>query len=1226
MFGRNSGGAARRPVGAAAWWTICLSALTCLGVAVPASSGACENGVEVGQAETGDGWFMTFARVCSGPVLPATSDCTSLGFENPGFDQGADGLDGWDPFVSPGNGGPDGVVEADPSNNAVCLFENASVTTQLRQCFTIPRNTRAIEFRIVGGTPGGALAGADCQTPGVGFDETEPVQPDAPPDAFEVFLVDQTNTSLVPVIPTSPDGPLTPNSFINIQQGGLLPGTGLIDTAGAGGTPPTLYTGSTTTVDPATGVVRVEFGTDLSCTEATIIFALTGADGDNGSVIRVDGLTLDRDTGACCLPDGMCIEVFEELCPERPGEVCPDNCETDGVFVDDKGERRFLGAGTTCLDTEDLCLGACCVFEDGSCIRLTQAECESLGVGAGAPDPAKLWSGRMTFCEGGDPQGLLDSLGILAGDLCPRAFDSITEADGCEGACCLWDGRCVIAETLQECLDTPSEGDGPNSFNGARTVCDDGSGQQDHPAFDCTGACCIFKEGTCMDGVTLQQCRDMNDGSFLTAEEIDSLWYGPATTCADPEVDCSGACCLFDGSCIEDVTRELCEETGDDPLGRSENIFRGTGTTCSDDGICAGACCLADGSCIQSANQSICLGNGGVFWNGSLSWCIDAAPIEHGRSAVDCGGACCLHSGECDSKITIAGPQGPEERGYTEADCAREDGVFQGPLTDCIEDDIDCTGACCLPTDDPDAPCVDGLTKAQCEDLIGDGGRGGCFQGPQTMCTDPDIVCHGACCLPDGSCENLPLCLCERRGGQWFRDLKCEDNPCPDRPCDEPLPCIVWHNGDPAECSEKPPFNSQENGFISADDFLIIPDGERYVERITLIMGWERPGPDSAPDFELTLYRDCNGKPGEELLVLPASCVEPISSDPDGILDSCPNFELYEVTFLLHRLFEPGRYWISVKGLGDGVYVWFSSENEHVQGVQSQFSFDTDPPMWSDNEQAPCCPGVCTDLNFKIEGRCCKVLIDQTPPEKQDDPSEVAGVPSVYTTPDAEDAPIRRAFDDFTVPPYCPVPVELCEVRVWLAIDCLPEDVIVEIFPNDCDHPVIAPNDDPSAGPLVPILRLEDADLQIDTGHLVNGLPVFEFVWKAPLDENGDPVTLPVGTKLWISPAGLLGPAPTNISFWLFREQSGECPIHFRQGKFVDEFFEIPLSDVEEIPAVGEPRDFAFKISVNIPDGFPDERSTGGSGQSAGVPTGAAAAGGAGASAPERRAQEITPR
>jgi len=99
---------------------------------------------------------------------------------------------------------------------------------------------------------------------------------------------------------------------------------------------------------------------------------------------------------------------------------------------------------------------------------------------------------------------------------------------------------------------------------------------------------------------------------------------GRADPMVDPLGDPTGACCLFDGSCVL-VTEAQCKAEG--------GTYQGDDVTC-DDAVCAplGACCIPFDICVVTTIQE-CFGElGGVIWAPGQDW-ISAA----GNAKDRCG-------------------------------------------------------------------------------------------------------------------------------------------------------------------------------------------------------------------------------------------------------------------------------------------------------------------------------------------------------------------------------------------------------------------------------------------------------------------------------------------------------------------------------------------------------------------------------------------------------------
>ena len=127
---------------------------------------------------------------------------------------------------------------------------------------------------------------------------------------------------------------------------------------------------------------------------------------------------------------------------------------------------------------------------------------------------------------------------------------------------------------------------------------------------------------------------------------------GPLDWSAPP-----GACCLPDGSCLENTTgRECVIELG--------GFWLGYGSTCAEDCPAFGACCYDDGTC-QKRTAEQCASAGGDY-QGDWTDCATAGCPPPG--------ACCFpDDGSCEE--------------WTETACLAFGGMYQGDYTECATTD-----------------------------------------------------------------------------------------------------------------------------------------------------------------------------------------------------------------------------------------------------------------------------------------------------------------------------------------------------------------------------------------------------------------------------------------------------------------------------------------------------------------------------------------------------------
>ncbi len=135
-------------------------------------------------------------------------------------------------------------------------------------------------------------------------------------------------------------------------------------------------------------------------------------------------------------------------------------------------------------------------------------------------------------------------------------------------------------------------------------------------------------------------------------------------------------------------------------------------------------------------------------------------------------------------------------------------------------------GACCFLDDS----CADDLDATGCLDA------GGEFGGPLTLCADTSCpLITWACCLPNGTCNELTQFVCETtEGGVWKENMDCADDPCSPRgACCTDNGCVDdvtatqctaepegFYRGDGTLCTDFPGCNA---GGCCFDDQCVIP-------------------------------------------------------------------------------------------------------------------------------------------------------------------------------------------------------------------------------------------------------------------------------------------------------------------------------------------------------------------------------------------------------------------
>ncbi len=161
-----------------------------------------------------------------------------------------------------------------------------------------------------------------------------------------------------------------------------------------------------------------------------------------------------------------------------------------------------------------------------------------------------------------------------------------------------------------------------------------------------------------------------------------------------------------------------------------------------------GACCKDNGNCVLNFEDE-CIDLDGLFWGPGTECSPNPCPQPDG--------ACCDELGVCTDDVPANNCDGPS--------------LTHFPNETCI--DITCpdpVGACCNST----GGCLDNLDQTFCEDTLG-----GIYAGAATQCED-DVCVAGACCMPDGSCNETVEAGCFASGGTFQGSgTLCSETNCP---------------------------------------------------------------------------------------------------------------------------------------------------------------------------------------------------------------------------------------------------------------------------------------------------------------------------------------------------------------------------------------------------------------------------------------------------------------
>ena len=280
------------------------------------------------------------------------------------------------------------------------------------------------------------------------------------------------------------------------------------------------------------------------------------------------------------------------------------------------------------------------------------------------------------------------------------------------------------------------------------------------------------------------------------------------------------------------------------------------------------------------------------------------------------------------------------------------------------------------------------------------------------------------------------------------------------------------------------------------------------------------------------LWSDCNGCPDRLLYTFSNPIVTETGTTFGTAFDGRPlrivnvTFNVANETLIANQniVLHGGNYWLSVYGQTDqlcqtmnmcDVTYWGTTGNgirglpaKKINGLPTpnynQFNFPPGcgPAAWH-SVTDDCCIG-CTDLNFSICARACKILINNGGGRIQTG-TEAVGSTSQFAVGSFSAAETRSA-DDFVVPPC--QDVQVCYVEGCILTNCPTFDGVFEIYANDCNQPSYALHGTPLNGPFV-------ATKIIDLGYnaVMDGRTVHAF----NLEFHDHNINLPQGRQYWIS-------------------------------------------------------------------------------------------------------------
>lgn len=271
------------------------------------------------------------------------------------------------------------------------------------------------------------------------------------------------------------------------------------------------------------------------------------------------------------------------------------------------------------------------------------------------------------------------------------------------------------------------------------------------------------------------------------------------------------------------------------------------------------------------------------------------------------------------------------------------------------------------------------------------------------------------------------------------------------------------------------------SGIKAADDFFLC---EGFVYDLSTISATLLTTTTQTPNNtflkpKAEIWSDCNGCPDRLLYSFDKPLVTETGATFGTAFDGRP-LRIVNVTFDVARetvignqnvVLKGGNYWLSIYGQTDGlgptmqmydVTYWGTTGNgirglpaKKVNGLATptynQFNFPSGCGTGGWHSVDDCCIG-CTDLNFSICARACKILIDNGGARRQSS-TEVVGSTSQFAVGSFSAAETRTA-DDFVVPPC--QDYRICYIEGCVLTNCPTFDGAFEIYTNDCNKPSYA--------------------------------------------------------------------------------------------------------------------------------------------------------------------------
>jgi len=452
--------------------------------------------------------------------------------------------------------------------------------------------------------------------------------------------------------------------------------------------------------------------------------------------------------------------------------VCEDFLKDEEYHpheCDDANYWNHMSSDDWKMDENPCIKTAGCALPDGSCIETNVWDCFDQTSDDGRLTPG-VWHGSEIL----HPSGMGGNACKSCGDINTSSFEEgvccMIAPDGCDdaGECCIsedWYGGDVMYQYECECI-AYERGD----VDKIKWI----AGEYECDACFKVGACC-----TIIDDWPYEECED--SVRQIVCEDEGGIFAGEDTICDDSPCSPLGACCLDDGTCVEQIMDLDCTN--------NDGTWAGADTTCEEcDNIFA--CCFDDAvtPCVDML-RSKCEEEEGQFLEGAMcddNQCEPPTACCHG-SNEGCQQCAVMIPWICEMQLLgtpmyINGDTPQNCIGGWPADIPPDTGcdVEDFPpecLSVCVVDECNINGPCC--EQDPEEGCVcnvvlgkECITDTEAETLIKKVWNGAF--GEEFTCENNS--CCGVCCNIDSEIQDDECGFIDEECGWTATEDYCYDN------------------------------------------------------------------------------------------------------------------------------------------------------------------------------------------------------------------------------------------------------------------------------------------------------------------------------------------------------------------------------------------------------------------------------------------------------------------